>query len=283
MLDYKFGDRLPVLDHGHVALLDTMGNDADIVKAARVSYDGQGRSENRALIRYLLRHKHTSPFEMAEMKFELKMPLFVARQWVRHRTASMNEVSARYTELPDDMFVPEFFAVQSADNKQGRGDEFPEDIQGKMRGLVSETNDSAYGVYLGLLEAGVAKEIARGVLPLNIYTKFVWKMDLHNLMHFLNLRLDPHAQQEIREYAEVMQKLVALHFPITFEAFVDYTRDAYTCSRMEVDALRYLVAGLRSELSDRPGVFERHLEMEFSRSELSKREQTEFRKRFIDG
>lgn len=241
VLDYQLGNRLPVHDHGYVALIDKMGDDEAVVDAARISYDRRGRSEDRALIRYLLRHRHTSPFEMVELKFEVKMPIFVARQWVRHRTASMNEMSARYTELPEEMFVPREFSVQATNNKQGRGDTLPEDIQDLLRQKMTLANEVAYSDYQWLLEAGVARETAREVLNLNIYTKFIWKMDLHNLMHFLNLRLDPHAQQEIQDYAGVIERVIGQFFPLCHEAFVDYVRDAYTCSRMEVEVLRDLL------------------------------------------
>lgn len=254
--------------HGYVKLLDVMGSDEDIVDAARISYDRRGKSEDRALIRYLLRHRHTSPFEMGELKFELKMPVFVARQWVRHRTASMNEVSARYTQLPAEMFVPEVFSVQSATNKQGRGDETAQDFAYE----VKVTHANTYDLYEKMLNAGVAKEIARGILPFNIYTKFVWKMDLHNLMHFLNLRLDPHAQKEIRDYAEVIEDIVAEYFPMSHEAFVDYVRDSYTLSRMEVELVR--------EFLNNGKLHEAFLADSAERLGLTKRELGEFQEKF---
>jgi thymidylate synthase (FAD) len=247
MLDYQFGDKLPVHDHGYVTLQEVMGSDEVIVDSARISYDRRGKSEDRALIRYLLRHRHTSPFEMGVLRFEVKMPIFVARQWIRHRTASLNEMSARYTELPDEMFVPRVVALQSKNNKQGRQapmyslDNVGPGGKDLLASVISKANERAYSAYEVLLDAGVARELARGVLPVNIYTKFVWKMDLHNLMHFLDLRLDKHAQEEIRDYAEVIEKLVALYFPMSYEAFVDYVKEAYTCSRMEVEFLRKLI------------------------------------------
>lgn len=247
MLDYQFGDHLPVLNHGYVALLDKMGSDTAIVDAARISYDRRGKSADRALLRYLLRHRHTSPFEMAEMKFELKMPIFVARQWVRHRTANMNEMSARYTELPDDFFIPESLAVQSKDNKQGRGEQMPSEAYEDVIRAMRFAHGDSYSVYAELLEKGVARELARGVLPVNIYTKMVWKMDLHNLMHFLHLRLHSHAQEEIRAYAEQIERLMGLYFPMTAEAFRDYIRDSYTCSRMEINMLRELLVSIDSD------------------------------------
>jgi len=233
---------LKVHEFGYVSLVDYMGTDQDIVDAARISYDRKGNVEDRNLIRYLLRKGHTSPFEMAVLKFELKMPVFVARQWVRHRTASMNEVSARYTQLPNEMFIPEVFSVQSTDNKQGRQDETSFDFSRNVGNLHA----ASYGLYERMLDSGVAREIARGVLPLNIYTKFVWKMDLHNLMHFLKLRLDSHAQKEIRDFAGAIEMYVAKMFPVCHEAFVDYLRDARNCSRMELHVIKELIRMLAS-------------------------------------
>lgn len=281
VFDYQYGNFLDVTDdsHGHVRLLDVMGSDSDIVNAARVSYDGDqviDRDKDRGLIRYLMRHRHTSPFEMAEMKFELKMPIFVARQWVRHRTANMNEVSARYTQLPNEMFVPEEFAVQATDNKQGRTETIDPEMQGHAENLVNKSHDKAYHTYGVLLDAGISREQARGVLPLNVYTRFVWKMDLHNLMHFLKLRLDSHAQKEIRVYAEVIERLVALKFPLTYEAFVDYQRDAYMCSRMEMEVLSMM----NVEMSEQEIGTALHHCKDIG---MSKREIVEFKRRFFDG
>ena len=294
MLDYQLGDSLPVHNHGYVKLLEVMGSDEAIVDAARISYDRRGKSEDRALIRYLLRHRHTSPFEMGVLRFEIKMPIFVARQWIRHRTASLNEMSARYTELPDEMFVPKVVAMQSKDNKQGRQKpmySLDDDTrvvdrdEGWLAHLINVANTTSYAHYQTLLNAGVAREIARGVLPANIYTKFVWKMDLHNLMHFLDLRLDPNAQEEIRDYAEVIEKLVALHFPISSEAFIDYIRDAYTCSRMEVDLLRKLLHFymFKQEAieSDQGQELLEKIDAQAGAT-LSKREIAEFKRKFLD-
>jgi len=272
----SFGKKIPVLDDGYVILLDVMGDDEAIGDAARLSYDRRGKTADRALLRYLMRHRHTSPFEMGEMRFELKMPIFVARQWVRHRTCSMNELSARYTELPEEMFVPEKVEVQSTENKQGREKGSGLDST-HLRVVIDRANHAAYSAYQILLDAGVSREIARGVLPLNIYTKKVWKMDLHNLMHFLKLRLNPGAQEEIRVYAEVMEKMVAEHFPITYEAFVDYSRDAYLCSRMEVDALKFMLETYADAV---PPADMNEVLTKFG---LSKREATEFKGRFLDG
>ncbi len=287
MIDYQLGDRLPVHEHGYVALLETMGSDETIVDSARISYDRRGGSEDRALIRYLLRNRHTSPFEMGVLRFEVKMPIFVARQWIRHRTASLNEMSARYTELPNEMFVPEVVALQSADNKQGRRvpDHQLNDANDLLQGIINKANITAYTHYETLLESGVARELARGVLPVNIYTKFIWKMDLHNLMHFLDLRLDSHAQKEIRDFAEVIEKLVALHFPISYEAFVDYIRDAYTCSRMEIKFLRELIILYQRMPDMTPDAANNELHLLDSTvgATMSKRELAELKRRFLDG
>ncbi len=276
MQTYDKNEKIQVHEHGHVILLDYMGSDEDIVDAARISYDRKGSTADRTLLRYLLRHRHTSPFEMAELKFELKMPIFVARQWVRHRTASMNEVSARYTELPDEMFVPEEFAVQSTDNKQGRlHPAYPSDQNDELlRNTIYQSNAVSYKYYEELLSHDVSRELARGVLPLNIYTKFVWKIDLHNLFHFLKLRLDPHAQQEIRDYAEILENFVARYFPFSHEAFVDYSRDAYTCSRMEMEVLERIL--LESEVVFGPATINSWC----SEHGMSKREIKEFKEKF---
>ncbi len=247
MQGFVKGRVVPVHDYGYVKVIDHMGSDESIVDAARISYDRRGATEDRNLIRYLLRNRHTSPFEMAEVIFEIKMPIFVARQWVRHRTASMNEVSARYTQLPNEMFIPHVFSVQSTDNKQGRGgyDQALDDYGDKIDSLHRQS----YNLYENMLNDGMARELARGVLPFNIYTKFVWKMDLHNLMHFLHLRLDPHAQQEIRDFAQPIEAFIQSLFPVTHEAFVDYVRDSYTLSRMEAELVKELI-WMYAELHD---------------------------------
>jgi thymidylate synthase (FAD) len=270
--------------HGYVRLIDKMGDDAAVVDAARISYDRRGRHDDRNLIRYLMRHRHTTPFEMAVLKFEVKMPIFVARQWIRHRTASINEVSARYTQLPSEMFIPKVVSIQSDDNKQGRGDDLDRQDQREARRHIRTANVMTYEHYEDLLDIGVAREMARGVLPLNIYTKFIWKMDLHNLMHFLNLRLDPHAQQEIRDYAQRIEQMVFKHFPVCHEAFVDYVRDAYTCSKMEVEVLRGL---LRFYMHEQPNMEDDDAQARLVRLDgyagqiMTKRELREFRERFM--
>jgi len=278
----------PVHNYGYVRLIDHMGSDQDIVDAARISYDRQGKTKDRVLIRYLLRHRHTSPFEMGMMKFEVKMPIFVARQWVRHRTCAMNEVSARYTQLPAEMFVPDVYAVQSTDNKQGRvemGAASAESVAWAAETVIH--HKAGYDLYEDMLEAGISRELARGVLPLNIYTKFVWLMSLHNLMHFMDLRLDPHAQEEIRDYAGPIEIMVKDKFPLSHEAFVDYVRDAYTCSRMEVRLLQSMLKTYRLLTSD--AITREQAGEQFEAIDdwagdiMSKRECIEFREKFFYG
>jgi len=270
---------LSVHEFGYVHLKDFMGGDEDVVDAARISYDRQGTTKDRALIRYLLRHKHTTPFEMVVLKFEVKMPIHVARQWIRHRTASVNEVSARYTQLPEEMFVPVEFSVQSSDNKQGRGEMVDRELQDHLHAAMVDDNENAYQSYQWYLDRGVAKETARGVLNLNIYTKFIWQMNLHNLMHFLHLRLDPHAQKEIRDYAVLIEQMVQRLFPLTHEAFVDYVRDAYNCSRMEVAVLRDIIADFAEIIiSDIHAPITKYAES----MGMSKREINDFTERFLE-
>lgn len=249
-IDAILGDAIDVLDHGFVRVVDYMGNDAAIVQMARVSY-GEGTktpSDDRSLIRYLMRHDHTSPFEGCEIKLHLKMPIFVARQWIRHRTANVNEISGRYSILKDEFFVPAGADLrkQSVTNRQGRADEdaYSEAQKRDILWMLSTTAGEAFAHYDRLVseEFGLSRELARIHLPLSTYTEFYWKIDLHNLFHFLRLRADGHAQQEIRAYAEVIEGLVARWVPIAFEAYVDYRRDAVKFSRMEFDALRRWIA-----------------------------------------
>lgn len=221
---------LKVLDHGFVRVVDKMGTDSSIVQAARISYgDGtKHTSQDRSLIRYLMRHKHTSPFEMCEIKLHIKMPIFVARQWIRHRTANINEYSARYSLMPDEFYIPaeKDIALQSVDNKQGRGEALSHEDARQVKQLIEEQSKSAYAAYEKMLERGVARELARVVLPQNIYTQFYWKCDLHNLLHLIALRSHPTAQFEVREYSNAIEEIVKEWVPITYEAFVDYRKDA---------------------------------------------------------
>lgn len=233
--------KINCLDKGFVRLVDWMGNDEAIVQAARVSY-GKGTksvSEDRGLIRYLVRNKHTSPLEMVEFKFHCKMPIFIARQWVRHRTASLNEMSGRYSEMPDECYIPDVNRIkeQSTDNKQGSGDELEMLVQnGVLEDMIEEQRDS-FDLYHSYLERNVARELARINLPLSTYTEWYWKMDLHNLFHFLRLRLHQHAQYEIRVYAKALYDLIKPIVPIACEAFEDYVLNAVTFSWPEMEIL----------------------------------------------
>lgn len=290
---YSINQTIPVLDYGYVVLRDFMGDDTEVADAARISYDAVERpaTEDEKLIRYLMRHRHTSPFEMCELKFELKMPIFVARQWVRHRTASMNEVSARYTQLPAEMFVPHGSALarQSKSNKQGRGPEKDYDGGEALQILkdVVRSNREAYAVYEDLIEYhDLARELARGVLPLNTYTKFVWKVDLHNLFHFLKLRTDPHAQKEIRAYADIIETFVATHFPICHQAWVDYSKEAVLLSRMEFKLVYDLLRFYMHESPEMESDEQRQLRIEqideYAGAALTEREAREFKEKFIE-
>jgi len=248
ILDKEF----PVLDHGFVRLVDYMGGDKAIVQAARVSY-GEGTkkiSEDKALIRYLMRHEHTSPFEMVETKFHCKMPIFVARQWVRHRTASLNEISGRYSVMKDEFYIPvaEQVNLQSKNNKQGRSDETfsLEDTERILFDLESEQQED-YSNYKHRIEKGIAKELARVNLPLSLYTEWYWKIDLHNLFHFLNLRMDGHAQYEIRAYANVMFDMAKRIAPMACEAFEDHKLNAMKFSAPELQILKKLLSSTNLE------------------------------------
>jgi thymidylate synthase (FAD) len=233
----------PVLDHGFVSLVDYMGGDVAIERAARVSYGAGTRkaTETRGLIRYLKRHAHTSPFEMAEVTLHCCMPIFVARQWVRHRTANLNEQSARYSVVPMMFYTPEreHVQLQSTDNKQGRaGEPVSEEVYDILLNEWSDNRNQASQVYdYSLHEVGLARELARIDLPLSTYTQWYWKVDLHNLMHFLRLRCDPHAQYEIRAFAAVMAGILQKVAPLTYEAWVDYDLLAQQFSRLEVAML----------------------------------------------
>lgn len=249
----------PVLDHGFVAVKDYMGDDLSVLQMARMSYGKgtKGTSDDRALLRYLMRHLHTSPFEGCVIKLHVKLPIFVMRQWVRHRTASLNEYSARYSILPDEFYLPrpEDLAVQSADNKQGRGQTLTLEQSAEVLRVLKDEALRNFGTYHQLLNAdedgrvidedraGVARELARIGLPLSTYTQMYWQTNLHNLMHFLRLRADVHAQYEIRVYAEKILELMADWVPVTTEAFRDYQLDAQRFSRMEVALLRDVLAG----------------------------------------
>ena len=233
---------IKVLDSGFVRLVDFMGSDDSIVEAARVSY-GRGtkkRREDRGLIRYLMRHQHTTPFEMVEFKFHVKLPIFIARQWIRHRTASVNEYSGRYSVMEDDFYVPrpEDIKEQSTTNRQGREEgEVDPAVRESFLAFLNTSNRHLYDEYLKAIDAGVARELARINLPLSLYTQWYWKIDLHNLFHFLKLRLDAHAQAEIREYAKAMAHFVKQVVPVAWEAFEDYQLNSQTFSGIELKVL----------------------------------------------
>lgn len=224
--------------HGFVRLVGSYGDDARIVEAARVSY-GNGtktKREDQALINYLMRHEHMSPFEMVDFTFHIKAPIFIARQWFRHRTASVNEISARYSVMKDEFYEPQQLRGQSKTNKQGSEDAIIEDGF-----LVKEAYEHAYEYYEMLIADGVAREQARMVLPVGMYTEFYWKQNLRNLLHFIKLRIDGHAQQEIREYAEAIANMIWQVAPMAWEAFQEHHLNAVKFSRKEMHALRKLI------------------------------------------
>ncbi|MDD2943394.1 MAG: FAD-dependent thymidylate synthase [bacterium] len=240
-----------VLDKGFVRLVDVMGDDSSIVQAARVSY-GQGTksvSQDEGLIRYLMRHKHTTPFEMVEFKFHCRMPIFVARQWIRHRTASVNEVSGRYSEMPDWFYVPsqELCTTQSAQNKQGGTGE---QIEGSAAASESfrSTQSEIYEQYQQYISSNMRRELARINLPLSMYTEWYWKIDLHNLLHFLALRLDAHAQYEIRVFAEAMAEIVKQYVPLAWKAFSDYRLGGMALSGQEIELIKQLLNGQKIDI-----------------------------------
>lgn len=269
---------IPCLDKGFVRLVDYMGSDAAIVQAARVSY-GSGTkqvNEDRGLIRYLMRHTHSTPFEMVEFKFHVKLPVFVARQWIRHRTANVNEYSGRYSIMKDEFYVPEpeQIRLQSTTNKQGRSEQTVNaDEAAQILALMEISQEDSYAEYEQLLEQNLAREIARINLPMSLYTEWYWKIDLHNLFHFLRLRMDAHAQYEIRVYAEAMAQIVKEIVPFAYEAFEDYALHAVRLTRPELRVVKQLLQRLGgAELTDE----------ELAACGLSKREVAEFRQK-LDG
>lgn len=249
--DRLIGARVPVLTHGFIALVDYMGNDAAIVQAARVSY-GKGTKtvrDDRGLIRYLMRHRHTTPFEMVEYKFLVRLPIFVARQWIRHRTASTNEFSGRYSVMTDEFEIPppEEVRHQSTRSRQGRAEPLPAEVVDRFRTDLDRISQDAYASYQRALEEGVARETARLLLPVAYYTQWYWKIDLWNLFHFLSLRLDPHAQEEIRLYAAEIAKIARVVCPVAFEAFEDFELRGLSLGRREKVAVRALLDGRSPE------------------------------------
>ena len=249
---------IPILDHGFIRVIDYMGDDAAVVQAARVSYGAGTKKirEDAGLINYLMRHRHTSPFEMCELKIHVKMPIFVARQFLRHRVASANEVSGRYSILDREFYmpVPEQLATQAKTNRQGRGGALNEFESARVLEILRVDAASAYAHYEEMLNEidgqivdperqGLARELARMNLPVSLYTQLYWKMDLHNLLHFLNLRADAHAQYEIRVYAEALIEIVKQWVPNTYAAFMDYRMGAYELSAKGLAVVRRLLRG----------------------------------------
>ena len=248
-----------VLDHGFVRVIDYMGDDSAIVQSARVSY-GKGTkqiSNDKGLIKYLMRHRHSTPFEMCEIKFHVKLPIFIARQWIRHRTANVNEYSARYSILDKEFYIPsvENVAAQSTINNQGRGEVLTNDEAAEVISILKKDAEQTYANYEMLLnensegvsidetKPGVARELARMNLTLNTYTQWYWKIDLNNLLHFLALRADAHAQYEIRVYADIMMDIVKKWVPIAADAFEDYRIGGTEVSAKEINLLKKLIKG----------------------------------------
>ena len=267
---------------GFVKLLDVMGDDEEVENSARISY-GEGTrkvNQTRNLIRYLMRHKHTSPFEMCEVKFHLKLPIFIMRQLVRHRTANLNEYSGRYSVMSNEFYLPEgdYLAKQSTTNSQGRGEVLEQ--QGLLQFEFNRIYDGASMAYQVLLEEDLSREVARAVLPVANYTECIWKIDLHNFFHFVKLRSDSHAQREIRDYADAMYELVKPNFPLCCEAFEDYVQGATTFSKQEMGVIKELLeyadtkAALAGMSVKGAGVLE---------SKLGKRESKEFLEKIRKG
>ena len=269
---------IKVLDHGFIRVIDYMGDDAAIVQAARVSY-GKGTkmlSQDKGLINYLMRHYHTTPFEMCEIKLHIKLPIFIARQWIRHRTANVNEYSARYSILDKEFYLPDpqNIEIQSQSNKQGREGVLDPNKAQRVLDILREDSLRCYDNYMDLLNLdektgevkdpnkdGIARELARINLTLNYYTQWYWKIDLNNLLHFLRLRADAHAQYEIREYSNIMLDIVSKWVPLTYEAFTNYRKDSVNLSKTGVDILKKMLKGKQLSQED---------------SGMSKREWSEF-------
>ncbi len=269
-LEERLHHPLPCLDHGFVRVVDYMGDDAAVVQAARVSY-GKGTRrtrEDRGLIRYLMRHRHTTPFEMCELKLHVKLPIFVARQWIRHRTASVNEISGRYSVLDQEFYLPrpQDLAVQSQSNRQGRGQELDAEQAAAVLEILRLDAQAAHASYSRLMsDWDLARELARINLGLSTYTQWYWKIDLHNLLHFLSLRMHAHAQREFRVYAETIAQVVEDWVPHSWEAFEDYRLGSFNLSRQGVELLR-------SHLAGEP--------LGYTQAGLSKREWTELKRTF---
>ena len=273
--------QFPVLDKGFVRVIDYMGSDQSIVQSARVSY-GQGTKklrQDQGLINYLMRHRHTTPFEMCEIKFHIKLPIFIARQWIRHRTANVNEYSARYSVLGKEFYVPsrENLCTQSETNKQGRAETLSDSEANRVLEIIKDDSLRCYDHYEEMLNTdpegnildanrqGLTRELARMNLTLNYYTEWYWKIDLHNLLHFLALRVDSHAQYEIRMYAEAMLDIVKAWVPLAYEAFKDYRMNSFECSHKMIAAINKKLKGE---------------DLNFENSGLTKREWDELAKKF---
>jgi thymidylate synthase (FAD) len=247
---------IKVLDHGFVRMVDYMGGDARIVQTARVSY-GEGTKtirQDAGLIDYLLRHEHSSPFEHVIFELHCKMPIFVARQWIRHRTARLNEISGRYSVMKDEFYLPprEQISLQSTDNKQGRDKEaVPVELQDKVLDLLKKDQSACYANYSEILNDGIARELARINLPLSMYTEWYWQMDLKNMLHFLKLRMDSHAQWEIQEYARAIAGIVKAVCPLAYESFERHILYGAKFSSEEIAAINALLAGKPNPLEDR--------------------------------
>lgn len=258
---------IPVLDKGFIRLVDYMGNDFSIVQAARVSY-GKGttkKSRDEALIRYLLRHRHTTPFEMVDLKWHAKMPIFVARQWVRHRTASINEYSMRYSEPIADFYIPDSEQIkkQGKTNKQGRDDKVSYEVGEEFKQRFKENMEKAFETNDWAMQNEIARELSRINLPVGMYTEWYWKNDLHNTFHFLKLRMDKHAQWEIRQYANAMATKVKEVVPIAYQAFEDYILNGITLSKLEQQAIGKIISG-----KNKDEITEKLFENKFERNEF---------------
>lgn len=244
ILDHEF----KVLDRGFVRLVDYMGGDARIVQAARVSYGAGTKTvrKDQALIGYLMKHAHTSPFEQVQFTFHVKLPIFVARQWIRHRTARLNEISGRYSVLDDEFYLPTSDDVryQSQNNRQGRStSDVPRELREKVLALLAQEQRTAYSTYQSMIADDVARELARINLPVSLYTQWYWQIDLHNLFHFLRLRMDEHAQLEIRRYAEIMARIVKAVSPMAYQAWEEHSLNAARFSSSEIALLQGLIEG----------------------------------------
>ena len=250
-MDEIIGEEVKVLDHGFIRVIDYMGDDAAIVQAARVSYGKGTKSvrEDEGLINYLMRHKHSTPFEMCEIKLHVKLPIFVARQWIRHRTGSFNEYSARYSIMDKEFYIPSSSTLgkQSSVNKQGRGElTLSEEDAHVIQQMIEGHSERSYSMYETLLNEGslgLARELARMVLPLNFYSQWYWKVDLKNLLDFLNLRTDPHAQYEIRVYAEEIEKILSHWLPITYGAYKNHMKHGVSFSSKAMEVMKSMMAG----------------------------------------